>query len=173
MIRVNRIAAGGASIAMALAIAWLSRAPTRYARGDDALLRLSWRLDGARAEECRRRTEEELQALAPHMRTAEVCTGRILSYELNVDLDGAALVRDTIDPGGARGDRPVYVYRDVPLSSGRHAVSVEFRAMVPETFGPSELPLEYRFESELDIFPTEVALITTDPSGSALVLRGP
>ncbi|HSH75918.1 MAG TPA: hypothetical protein VLA09_09575, partial [Longimicrobiales bacterium] len=93
MTRVARLVAGAVAVSAALAIAWLSRAPTRYAGEDDALLRLSWRLAGVRVEECRRRTEEELAALAPHMRTPEVCTGSIASYELRVALDGTEVVR--------------------------------------------------------------------------------
>jgi hypothetical protein len=120
------------AVGFACGVAWLSSAPTTYATAEDATLRLSWRAPGVRLEECRRRTAEELEALAPHMRTPEVCSGRFADYSLHVDLDGASAIRDTVRPGGARGDRPLYVYRDLAVRPGPHAVEVQFTALVPE-----------------------------------------
>ena len=155
------------------AIAWVSQLPTTYAGADDALIRLSWRVDGVHVDECRPRTEEELAALAPHMRTPEVCTRSFVDHELTVALDGRELVRDTLEPGGARRDRPVYVYRDIEVTPGRHALRVSFSALVPDGFDPAEVPIERTFDQGIDVGPTEVALIGLDPETSALTRLGP
>jgi hypothetical protein len=172
MTRTRSLLAGALALAIALVIAWLSQAPTTYARADDALLRLSWRVDGLRIEECRERTAEELEALAPHMRTPEVCVGGGADYELRVELDGAPLVHDTVEAGGARGDRPVYVYRDIDLSPGRYALRVAFRALVPEAFEADGARVARSFDGAVDVAPTEVVLITLDPGTSDLVQAG-
>jgi len=161
------------ALGFALGVAWLSSTPTTYASAEDATLRLSWRALGVRIEECRRRTEEELENLAPHMRTPEVCSGRSAEYELRVDLDGAKAIRDTVRPGGARGDRPLYVYYDLPVRPGRHLLAVDFRALVPEAAEVSEGATRFLLEEEVDVAPTEVALVTLDGDGSRLVRFDP
>jgi hypothetical protein len=172
MTRARSLLAGALALAIALVIAWLSQAPTTYARADDALLRLSWRVDGLRIEECRERTAEELEALAPHMRTPEVCVGGGADYELLVELDGAGVVHDTIRAGGARGDRPIYVYRDLDLSPGRYALRVAFGALLPDGFAVDGARVTHAFDGQVDVAPTEVVLITLDPVTSDLVQAG-
>jgi hypothetical protein len=157
---------------IALAIAGLSRVPASPEDTSEALLRLSWRVLGARVEECRARTAEELAALAPHMRTPQVCTGRGAGYELRVRVDGAEAIRDTIRPAGARGDRPVYVFRDLVVEPGSHEVGVEFTALVPRTYQEGEQEvLEYGWAGDILVAPAEIALITLDESGGTLIYR--
>src|SRR5690606_5782376 len=58
-------------------LGWLARAPYHPPGSDTGLLRLSWRLRGEKVESCRPRTQAELDALPVHMRTPEVCEGRL------------------------------------------------------------------------------------------------
>ncbi len=173
-----RVAGLVLAFATVLGIAGLSRVPTARTIPDAAIIRLSWRTLGVRLEECRRLTEEELEALAPHMRTPESCTGRNADYELRVTLAGAGVVTDTVHPTGLRTDRPIYVLRDLPVTPGSHEVSVTFTALVPpevtarrDTIGGPSLALHY--EGELTLAAAEIALITLDATGTALVRRGP
>ena len=163
------------ALATVFGIAGLSRVPTAQADPDEAIIRLSWRALGVRLEECRRLTEEELEALAPHMRTPESCTGRNADYELRVTLAGAGVVTDTVHPTGLRTDRPVYVLRDFPVVPGSHKVTVSFKALVPPevTARRDTAPLALSYEGELTLAAAEIALITLDPTGTALVRRGP
>lgn len=165
-----RLAGLALAAATVLGIAGLSRVPTAQAYSDQAIIRLSWRALGVRLEECRRLTEEELEALAPHMRTPESCTGRNADYELRVTLAGAAVVTDTMRPSGLRTDRPVYVLRDLQVAPGAHDVTVSFSALVPPDGSP---PLPLRYEGELTLAAAEIALITLDAAGTALVRREP
>jgi hypothetical protein len=159
-------------MAGALGIGWLTRVPTSAAGPDDALVRLSWRLRGVRVEECRARTPEELEALAPHMRTPEVCVGENAAYALEVELDGREVARDTVRPAGVRVDRPVYVVLDLPVAPGRHRVEVGFEALLPEGFEAGGEVAELELEQEIDVGPAEIALITLDETGRRLEVRG-
>jgi hypothetical protein len=147
--------------------------PTSYADEGDALLRLSWRVDGTMIEECRARTPAELEALAPHMRTPQVCTGLGAAYVLRVDIDGEQSALDTITPAGARRDRPVYVFREFGLSPGAHDVVVDLHALMPSTGASTEAPPPLTWAGELTIAPTEIALVTLDPASGSLIRRGP
>ena len=112
-----------------VAVAWLSRVPLEFDSEHEALVRLSWRVDGISIEECRQLSEVELANLPIHMRNPEACIGRIAPYRLQVALDGQLMVNDTIHPGGARGDRPIYVLSDFPVDPGEHRVQVLNRAL--------------------------------------------
>ena len=92
-------------------VGWLSRAPYDPPGGEHGVLRLSWRLRGERVETCRTRTEAELAALPAHMRTPEVCEARLLNYRLVQQIDEAVADTAIVVPGGARGDRPLFVLR--------------------------------------------------------------
>jgi len=173
MKRMKPIMALAIASVAALAIAALSRAPASPLESSQPLVRLSWRVLGVRVEECRPRTEEELAALAAHMRTPQVCTGGVADYVLRVSIDGAETVRDTVRPSGARRDRPTYVFRDLPVEQGRHQVQVAFSALVPTAFEVGEQPLEFSWEGDVFVDIGEIALITLNPSGDALVHRAP
>ena len=165
----------GAALAIAgravIAIAALSRVPSTPSEPAEALLRLSWRLMAVRVEVCRPRTAEELAALAPHMRTPEVCTGGPVDYELRVEIDGREVVRDTLRPAGVRGDRPLTVQRDLHLDPGRYELEIEFDALVPEGRDTGDAPTEYELETDVELTQRQIALVTLDESGRGFVVR--
>ena len=108
--------------------------------GDHALVRLSWRAVGERVEACRRPSEEELAALPPHMRRAEICEGRMTPFRLAVAIDGEELLDERILPSGTRQDRPVYVLREFPVAQGPHRLRVAFAEELPEGAGRAPRP---------------------------------
>lgn len=146
------------------ALGWLSRAPYNPPGGEHAVLRLSWRLRGERIESCRTRTEAELAALPAHMRTPEVCEARLLSYRLVQQVGDAAPDTATVVPGGARGDRPLFVLRETPLAPGPRRV----RVTLAREDGAGE---SLAFDQVIDAAPGVVELITLDPEAGRLVHR--
>ena len=164
---VRRAAAALLAIAMTGGIAWLSRAPLDFGSGAEARIRLSWRVAGIPIEACRTRTEEELAALPVHMRSPEECTRTLAPFALDVAVGGRSVVRDTVFPKGARGDRPLYVFRDLPAEAGRVALSVRFEAV-----SASEGGTRYAWDGEVELEPGDVALLTLNSTGN-LELRTP
>ena len=114
------------SAAPVLLMGWLSRAPYDPPGSDAAVLRMSWRLRGQRIEECRPRTQAELDALPVHMRTPEICEGHLVAYRLVVRVGDAPADSLVFVPQGAKGDRPVFVMHEVPLAPGPQRVRVSF-----------------------------------------------
>lgn len=171
---VRRAAAAVLAVAMATAVAFLSRVPSEF--GDaDALIRLSWRTDGASVEACRVRSAEELEALPVHMRNPRECTRTPIPFALHVSVGGRPVVRDTVFPRGARGDQPVYVFRDLPVEAGRAALSVRFEPVPTDAVdsrdqAPAVSPAAW--EGDVELAAGEVALVTMDEDG-ALVVRTP
>ena len=126
----GRIAAVAAAALAALAIGAASRAPWSSAPADRALLRLSWRAPSEVAEQCRQLSAEEKDDLPVHMQVPEVCERRAIPYLLEVRIDGATFAADTIHGAGAREDRPITVFREIPVTVGEHAIDIAFRPLV-------------------------------------------
>lgn len=166
----RRIAAGVLAALMAVAVAAFSQWSVPNA-SDDAFVRLSWRTEPLRMEECRTLTEEELARVPAHMRRTEECVGDYVDYELVLGIDDGEPRVDTIKPSGIRRDRPVYVLRDVPVVPGNHRVAVTFRALVPPDFESDEGPITLEWSGRMTLGAGEVGLVTHDPTGTALELR--
>ena len=181
-----------------LGIGAASQIPWTATGPDEALLRLSWRAQSETREECRPLTEEEKAELPIHMQVPEICESQPIPYLLRISIDGSVLLADTVHGAGAREDRPVYVFREIGLVPGRHALAVEF---VPVGHGLEDLEEEdlqeddreeaddederdeddddededdagmpwLRYSEEVPIGEREVVLIAYDPARRALV----
>jgi len=191
MSRNLRRAAGVAlALAVTISIAALSRLPyTAAADAEHALIRLSWRTPGAYVEECRRLSAEELERLPAHMRREEVCEGRVLPYRLHVLINGRVVYDELVRPSGAREDRPLYVYRDLPVRAGDYSVEIAWEredvaVAEPPTSqpsgasadrarsGPTATPESLRLATRLALERGDIALLTYDVDRQRLVARG-
>jgi hypothetical protein len=174
-----------------LGIGAASQAPWTATGPDEALLRLSWRAQSETREECRPLTAEEKAELPIHMQVPEVCESQAIPYLLRVSIDGSVLLADTVHGAGAREDRPVYVFREIGLIPGRHALAVEFapighgfedleeddRDQADDEDGGDEEDdddedegmLWLRYSEEVPIGEREVVLIAYDSARRALV----
>jgi hypothetical protein len=100
-------------------------------RPSDAMLRLAWSARAERIEHCHAQSEEALARLPPHMRQAVVCEGTTAAYRLEVRHGGAVVLDDAVRAGGIRHDRPLYVFREIPVPSGEASVSVRLTRIEP------------------------------------------
>lgn len=159
---------GGVSVA---GISAASRLPVSFRGSHDALLRLSWRVDGISMEECRSLTDEELANLPPHMRNPRACIGRIAPYRLQVGIDGAMVVSDTVYPAGARGDRPIFVLHDLPLDPGATRVRVRFDPLLPPGARPGPAAVPLFLDRTVTAEAGRIVLVTLDEAGKSLMVR--
>lgn len=153
------------ALAITVLVAGLTRVPVTTGNTDAAEVQLSWRLRGARVEECRTRTADELARLPVHMRQTEVCEPRLVPYVLTVEVDGQVAVRDTIEPAGARGDRPLSVMQSLDIQPGRRALRVSF-APAPDATGGTTLALD----TVIVMRPGTSALVLLDEAGRLSLL---
>jgi hypothetical protein len=164
---MNAVRIVAASVLLALPIVALSRAPYTPAGAGDAVLRLSWRMSMSAREECRPRTQQELDALPVHMRTPEVCTRDRASYVLVTQVgderpDTTGLLR-----GGVKGDRPLFVLDERRLAIGQHRIRVELLRGT-DTAGSIMLA---SLDTLLSFQPGTVRLVTMDGDAVRLVIR--
>ena len=58
------------------------------------------------------------------MRRDEVCEGTGISYRLRIALNGEGVEETLIRGGGTRGDRPIYVFRELRVEPGAHRLEI-------------------------------------------------
>ena len=124
MIRLSHV--GGAALAAAatLAIVVASHVPIPVHPSEAAMLRVAWSARPERVESCRTLSEEELSALPQHMRQRVVCEGTTASYRFEVRREGEIIASSTVRGGGMRHDRQLYIFRELPIPSGRSTLEV-------------------------------------------------
>lgn len=153
------------SAVIVLSVSWCARLPVAGSARDHGILRLSWRMIGQRSEQCRNRTQAELDALPVHMRAPQVCERRVVSYRLTVQVDDARADTLVVKPAGAMGDRPVFVLRETPVSAGIHRVRVQLEPISADTATAKRL----QFDEEIMFAGNRVELITMEDNPARLV----
>lgn len=126
MTYLDRAAGLAVALLVTMGIAWGSNFPMTPHASEDAVLRLAWTARPERVEDCRPQSEEQLAKLPAHMRQSLVCEGTTASYRLEVRREGAVVAEQTVRGGGLHHDRPLYVFRDIPVPAGETAISVRF-----------------------------------------------
>ncbi len=159
----------GVAVVITIALGGLSRWPVSGVHEASAALRFSWRLRSEEAGECERPSAEELADLPAHMRNPDGCVGPVPAHRLVVQVDGEERFDIVIEASGARGDRPLFVFRELLLPPGRHDVRVSFAPDGAETAGERGLFLD----AALDLGPGDVRLVTRNEDTGALEIARP
>ena len=121
VMRAAGIVVGAAALA---GMAWVSRAPMRLASGDRAIVRISLGARPERIERCVRQSDEELEKLAPQMRQRVICEGTAARYQLELRRGDEVLLSQLVRGGGLRNDRPLYVFREIPVPTGPSSLTL-------------------------------------------------
>ncbi|MDH5752502.1 MAG: hypothetical protein OEZ59_08805 [Deltaproteobacteria bacterium] len=114
---------------------------------DEGVLRLTWRVVGAKLRYCREYTDSEKNRLTKHMQRGQYCISKLLPYQLKLDIDGKSVIDEEMQPPGARGDRPLYVVRDVRLKPGSYQFDLSFKPLDP--FKDAKTPEEIQEREEM------------------------
>lgn len=165
--------AGTLIVGGAAALAALSNVPYTFERADHSVIRLAWRARGERVRQCRRLTPAEVEKRPPHMRQEEVCERRILPYRLLVAVDDVTVVDETIRAGGAREDRPLFVFRELAVTPGTRRIRVSFER--PDSLargGERETPPRLTLDESVRLAPGRIVLVTYDDERRQLRLIG-
>ncbi len=93
----------------------------------EALIKLSFSHAGAHKEECRRRTQEELERLPPNMRRPLDCNRERVPLLIELEMDGKIIYRDSLPPSGLSGDGASTAYKKFRVSTGAHRIVARLR----------------------------------------------
>ena len=163
-VKAARAAGFVAAVLAVLVLGALSRVPWPAREETGALVRLSWRARSEAVMDCRRLSEAEQAGLPAHMRQDSVCERRAIPLGLRVRVDGRAVLEETLRGAGARGDRPLYVFREIPVAAAPHRIEVELRRLI-------EGAPAVRLDQTVRLAAGEIALVTLDDQSRLVVRR--
>ncbi len=152
--------------AFAAVVGIFSSTPTyRHLGEDEALLKLSFSQPGQLRSECRRRSTEELQRMAPNMRQEFDCPRERSPLIVELSLDGAVLAHESVQPAGVARDGPSTYYARFPVPAGEHrvAVRIDDSVRVPG-FGHVR-------EETVRLEPGRVFVVDFDPARGGILFR--
>ena len=98
-----------------------------YFPPDKAQIKLSFGHAGKHETECRRRTQEELNKLAPNMRRPLDCPRGRLPVLIELELDGELIYRAELPPSGLAGDGVSTAYQTFAVEPGQHQLVARLR----------------------------------------------
>lgn len=150
----------------------------------DGMVRFSWRARGEVVTRCRRPTAEELAGTPAHMRQETICEeGVVAPYHLRLAVNGQVLVDSTAPGSGGRGDRSMYLFRELRVATGTHRIVAELvRTDIGEDAGTTEetvsarnrrqraIPRRLMVDTTVTIGEREVVLVTYDAERRRLTL---
>ena len=158
-----RLAAGTAIVVV---VGVLAHVPLG-GEAEQARLRLDLRTAIAHVEICRDLDPDELEALPIHMRRPRECRDVRPGYEVEVAIDGRNRYRDSIEPRGVRGNRPLTAEVELPLRPGFRHVVARFEPILPREASAEDraafarLP-RFDFDGEVHAERGQVVLLTVD-----------
>ncbi|MCK4869255.1 MAG: hypothetical protein KAT39_14475 [Alphaproteobacteria bacterium] len=89
-----------------------------------AVIKLSVVHSAQRKYECRKRTQEELEAMNPNMRKPLDCPRERLPIHLELLLDGVVVYDEMLQPAGLSRGSQARAYKRLPTTAGQHEIVV-------------------------------------------------
>ncbi|HWQ37976.1 MAG TPA: hypothetical protein VNM24_05085 [Burkholderiales bacterium] len=149
----------------AAALGYFSTSPNyTHLAPDQALVKVSFTHTAQHIGACRRRSDEELAKLPPNMRIREECPRERAPTRIELEMDGALLYSDVLQPSGLSRDGATSVYRRFPVPAGRHRFEARLSDIASGEFN-------HQREESLELAPAQILLVDFDARGEGLVFR--
>lgn len=94
---------------------------------DSAQIKLSFNHSGARVEDCRKLTSEELSKLPSNKRRPNNCSRERLPFTIQLIIDGTPIYEAVLKPSGLSGDGQAQTYKKFIVTAGRHVILARLR----------------------------------------------
>ena len=150
----------------AVVIGVFSRWPAyQHLPGDQALVKLSIHHQGQPVSECQRVSPEELAKLPPNMRAPLRCPRERSPITVELDVDGATVLRHVAQPSGLSRDGASAVYHRMQVPAGTHQLAVRLKDDVRASgFG-------FTREATVTLKPAQILVIDFDPEKGGITLQ--
>jgi hypothetical protein len=110
-----------------------------------AQIKLSFNHSGARVEDCRKLTAEELSKLPSNKRRPYNCSRERLPVTIHLMIDGKPIYEAVLKPGGLSSDGPAQTYEKFIVPAGKHVIEARLR----DSKRTEGFDYQSRFEAEL------------------------
>jgi len=138
----------------AVFLGYFSVSPT-YTQVDPnvGVITLSFSHAGEPETECRRRTQEQLEELAPNMRKAMDCPRRRVPLLVVLELNGERVYRASLPPSGLSGDGASTVFEKFPVPAGNYTLVARLRD------SRGQQGFDWNMEREIELEPRENVVV--------------
>lgn len=137
----------------------------RHLPPGEAVVALSILHQGQRLHECRQLDAEELAKLPPTMRMPTDCPRERAPLLLELDIDGATVLRREAPPSGLSGDGTAALFERLRVPAGPHALAVRLRDSArSEGF-------DYSGTATVELAPAQVLVIDFDAQRGVITFR--
>ena len=126
---IPRIVGQAAFLALImLVVGYLSTRP-QYVQVPEGMaqIKLSFAHGGARAQDCRRLTAEEIAALPANERRPNTCSRERIPVYIQLSVDGELVVDQSLPATGLASDGPSRIYTKLLVPAGDHIVAARLR----------------------------------------------
>ncbi|HXX10286.1 MAG TPA: hypothetical protein VEK05_02130 [Burkholderiales bacterium] len=137
----------------------------RHLAADEALLKLSFSHAAQLAHECRRRSPEELEKLAPNMRVPLDCSRERSPVTVELRLDGRMLAQRLARPAGLAHDGASTLYERFVVPAGEHELSVVLNDNARVTGAT------YQRDARVSLNPGQVLVVDFNPERGGILLQ--
>jgi hypothetical protein len=150
----------------ALAIGVFSQwPPYHHLAANQALVKLSFTRVGKPVGDCRTLGAAELAKLPPNMRAPTSCPRERSPLTVEVDLDGANVLKRIAPPTGIAKDGASAVYERLVVPAGEHRIAVRLSDDVRAR------EAAYRHEATVTLAPGQVLVIDFDAGKGGITLQ--
>ena len=150
----------------ALVIGVFSRwPPYRHLAADQALIKISFSHHGKLVSDCRPLTGAELAKLPPNMRAPMKCPRERSPVTVEVDLNGAQVVRQVALPSGLSRDGASAVYRRLQVAAGPQRINVRLK---DDARSPG---FDYQRDEVVTLKPAQILVIDFDAEKGGITFQ--
>lgn len=137
----------------------------RLLKENQAIVSITFSHAAQRVGECRRLTQEELDALPPNMRRPDECPRERHDIEVEMRIDDRVRYAATLEPSGLWKDGKATVYKRTVIDTGRHRLFVGMN----DSGGDSDF--DYVLRRELVAEPGQNLVVTFDDLHKSFVIK--
>jgi hypothetical protein len=119
-----------------------------------AQIKLSFNHSGARLEDCRRLTADELSKLPTNKRRLGNCSRERLPIMIQLMIDGSSIYEAELKPGGLSSDGQAQAYEKFIVAAGKHVIEARLR--------DSKRTVGFDYESRLEVELTPLQNLSID-----------
>jgi hypothetical protein len=150
----------------ALVVGVFSRWPQyRHLEADQALIKLSFSHHGKPVADCRALSDAELAKLPPNMRAPIKCPRERSPVTVELDLNGAPVLRQVAMPSGLSHDGASAVYRRLQVAAGEQRISVRLQ---DDARRPG---FAYQRDAVVVLKPAQILVIDFDAARGGITLQ--
>ena len=131
----------------------------------EAIVSLTFSHAAERVGECRRLTQEELNALPPNMRKPDDCPRERHPIYVELRIDEMLVYSETALPSGLWSDGKANIYRRINVDAGEH------RLFVGMNQSGSDTGFDFEFHQDVSILPEHNLVITFDDRQQTFLVK--